>query len=408
MSDGRESRRITSGERVSGRQASSNLQHSPASLYEKRMREQKDRLELLKEKSVRLADYLTAHQPTVISSEEDMSGQFGYKFQPTDNSTKYNIVSQSALPSISYLEKAAFSSADDCIRMYARTFKLEKLNGQMRTELARSLILGKYFGEKAQVFVRFYDIFIINSEKMVYFEERFKMESCLMMKAVYETAPLETIKKWIKELASLVEYMNLHCVAHRFLRLENVLLYAGSSGFSVKLGSFDMATIFWDVKEEQAVLSLKKGLPIDGLPLNLHDHLPPEAFTDNYDASAVDVWSIAVILVTLLTRENPFQVTTSTSSGNEESSTSTSGSNLVGTSLDQWKGYEMKSLLSAEVLSLLNDIFVEADRRLSSYDLERDKRLELNAEEFKREKVPSYFRVDLLKVSFDHQYLNFL
>src|SRR5699024_75282 len=201
-----------------------------------------------------------------------------------------------------------------------------------------------------------------------------------------EEMSVPIVKQVVSQLASAIEHINLHGVAHRFVRPENVLWSTSNS--MVKLTSFDMACLYWDTNHKCAFPSPKKGLPIEGIPVNLLDHLPPEAFVDNYDCSMVDAWSIGTLTCSLLTNENPFQVKMGPDS------------DLVGAKLNQWKQFDQKRIIPCEIRSLLEDIFVEADARMTIFDIIKDKRLnpELNSDAFIRSKPPAYYRIDVQKV----------
>src|SRR5699024_7251231 len=154
--------------------------------------------------------------------------------------------------------------------------KLERLPGAATFSLNKSLAISKYFGEKFQSFLKIHDIFCVNDQKFFVFHEQFKLEQSLLQRAIFnEEMSVPIVKQVVSQLASAIEHINLHGVAHRFVRPENVLWSTSNS--MVKLTSFDMACLYWDTNHKCAVPSPKKGLPIEGIPVNLLDHLPPEA-----------------------------------------------------------------------------------------------------------------------------------
>ena len=68
-----------------------------------------------------------------------------------------------------------------------------------------------------------------------------------------------------------------------------------------------MASLYWDSDQEQMInkkkVSIKNNKEFDKL-----NHLPPEAFTQDFDPPMADVWSFGVLLCQLFTKEDPFKV----------------------------------------------------------------------------------------------------
>lgn len=125
---------------------------------------------------------------------------------------------------------------------------------------------------------------------------------------------------------------------------------------------------------------------------HLLDHLPPECFaTLGYDASMVDVWSLGAIICHLLTGSTPFIAP-----------------NLLNASAVPvpdyfaiWKRSEERRVVPEEIRSLLDDIFIEADRRITVWEVANDFRLACkDTREFMKKKMPPYYRIDLIKVRF--------
>lgn len=99
---------------------------------------------------------------------------------------------------------------------------------------------------------------------------------------------------YFKQLIEGVTYIHSLNVAHRDLKLDNLML--GQHG-NLKIGDFGHAGLFkpgWDIFSTMTVGSLS--------------HLSPEQVTGSpYSGQAIDVWSCGVILYQMLTGELPFE-----------------------------------------------------------------------------------------------------
>jgi serine/threonine protein kinase len=99
-------------------------------------------------------------------------------------------------------------------------------------------------------------------------------------------------RKLFRQLVNAIQYLHKHNVAHRDLKLENVIL--GKNG-TVKVIDFGMA-------EE-----VKSKLQISNRWCGSTDYVCPEILTRTpYSAFKADVWCLGVILYTLLYSEFPF------------------------------------------------------------------------------------------------------
>ena len=111
------------------------------------------------------------------------------------------------------------------------------------------------------------------------------------------------LAKVMKELAITVYELAHYGVSHRYLRPEFIFFNQQES--TVTITHFDMACFAWR-PDKTKVVPRNKGLPDQRE--HMWDHLPPECFTDSYDAFPVDIWSFGVVLVYCLTDNNPFTV----------------------------------------------------------------------------------------------------
>ncbi|KAF7490176.1 hypothetical protein SSS_01592 [Sarcoptes scabiei] len=196
-------------------------------------------------------------------------------------------------------------------------------------------------------------VFRIDSKLFQFFDE-FQIKNNLKHIVWNEIfVPKQTLKQWIHCLADTLEWLNVSGVAHRYVRLENLLI-ANNVKERIILSNFDMACIYCDLPNEPILQ--QRGLPID-LEASHLDHLPPESALENYDASQTDVWSVGTIICLLLVRSNPFQWNDSMSH------------------IDRWLKSWERMAIDEEFRSLLDDIFQTEQKRMTIFDLTNDQRL---------------------------------
>ena len=192
-----------------------------------------------------------------------------------------------------------------------------------------------------------------------------------------------------------MEKLNLAGVVHRFIRPETVLLSSRRDRI-VRLTAFDFAALYWD-RERRAPVPLRGGasgspLPVK-LPEHLFCHLPPECFHADgspYDGTHVDVWSVGVLTCQLLTGTAPFEQMSAEGAGSAQAQ-----------QLALWKSCEERRMMAEEFRTLLDDIFVEAEYRITIGEVAKDFRLTCtDRRELLRRKPTTYYRIDVAKVSF--------
>lgn len=104
------------------------------------------------------------------------------------------------------------------------------------------------------------------------------------------------IKDVFQQILTAVEYCHSRGVYHRDLKPENILI---AEDWSIKICDWGLATTSKIVTNK------------DEFDIGSERYMAPELFDNNlesYDASKIDIWSVGVILLTLVFHKNPFQV----------------------------------------------------------------------------------------------------
>ena len=104
--------------------------------------------------------------------------------------------------------------------------------------------------------------------------------------------PEDTSKRYFVQVLSALEYLHTHFIAHRDLKSENIWL---DSKGNVKLGDFGMATNVTDTRRMTQCGSL--------------GYFEPEVIKENgYHPLISEIWSVGIVLYTMLFGECPFGV----------------------------------------------------------------------------------------------------
>lgn len=106
----------------------------------------------------------------------------------------------------------------------------------------------------------------------------------------------QDIKDVFVQILNALSFCHSRLVYHRDLKPENILI---SDDWSIKICDWGLATT-------QKIITNKNEFDIGS-----ERYMAPELFDtelDSYDASKVDLWSVGVILLTLVFHKNPFQV----------------------------------------------------------------------------------------------------
>lgn len=106
----------------------------------------------------------------------------------------------------------------------------------------------------------------------------------------------QDIKDVFLQILNALNFCHSHQVYHRDLKPENILV---ADDWSIKLCDWGLATT-------TKIISNK-----DEFDIGSERYMAPELFDaeiESYDASKIDLWSIGIILLTLVFHKNPFQV----------------------------------------------------------------------------------------------------
>lgn len=386
-----------------------------------------------------IADSATSGFLTVTGGAQELVDSHDIALQEVE---EYSNATQSNLPSFSQLHRARYATSKR--PLYVHVIKLAAISEEYKCQLlAESFKILKYFcsastsytpansshasqssqsgsstesggtglstlsgsNRSREHFLRLVEIYLMEGEQRVLVvEEKFPLESSLQhhlwngalngpgMKA-------SIVKRWAVKVAEAVEVLNVAGVVHRFLRPENIIMSSRNEQHACpKVSAFDCAVLYWDANN-RSTFPLAKGLPFPELKgSHLLDHLPPESFTDGHDGSAVDAWSVGVLICRLATGSTPFAKVIATVTSADGTSAPSSSAITV-EFVDAWKSSQERLWIAEELRSLLDDVFLEADARITLWEMAKDFRLTCkDTREFVKKKLPPYYRIDLLKV----------
>lgn len=334
-------------------------------LEEERIEKLKSRQKRLEIESQKLRQFVSNHQKLknkfrLLSKEKDLE-RYDFQLKNREEFTSighYNTFYSVLHRACSLVRKNKTSNTNNNNRLKCRVIWIDRLDETVRKNfLDESLQIHRFFSQEQSQknlnIQKLLDVFRIDSKLFQFFDE-FQIKNNLKHIVWNEIfVPKQTLKQWIHCLADTLEWLNVSGVAHRYVRLENLLI-ANNVKERIILSNFDMACIYCDLPNEPILQ--QRGLPID-LEASHLDHLPPESALENYDASQTDVWSVGTIICLLLVRSNPFQWNDSMSH------------------IDRWLKSWERMAIDEEFRSLLDDIFQTEQKRMTIFDLTNDQRL---------------------------------
>ena len=138
------------------------------------------------------------------------------------------------------------------------------------------------------------DVFMVDSEMFTITEMVDTYMERLFVKELKEPPSELRIASWSWQLADGMAYLHSHGIAHRNITPKTAWL---TSNLEVKLGSFSLSTLFWDVKHNKKVL-LKRSHKEQ-----LEGHPPEE--DGSFDPAAADVWMWGATVYFMVTKSFP-------------------------------------------------------------------------------------------------------
>lgn len=119
------------------------------------------------------------------------------------------------------------------------------------------------------------DVFMVNAEMFTITDMVDSYIERLFMRELRAPASELRIASWSWQLADGMAYLHSHGIAHRNISPKTAWLTAN---MEVKLGSFSLATLFWDVKHHKKVMMKRnqKGL-LEGHPAEEEGAFDPAA-----------------------------------------------------------------------------------------------------------------------------------
>lgn len=109
-------------------------------------------------------------------------------------------------------------------------------------------------------------------------------------------ATSQDIKDVFQQILNALEFCHSHSVYHRDLKPENILI---AEDWSIKICDWGLATTKRTITDRVE------------FDIGSERYMAPELFdagVEYYDASKVDLWSVGIILLTLVFHKNPFQI----------------------------------------------------------------------------------------------------
>ena len=191
-----------------------------------------------------------------------------------------------------------------------------------------------------ETFVRMYELFQVDLKIYQFMDEIKPISILMMIKQHYRISEFET-REWVHSICHAIRYIQQYGIAHRNIKIDHIHFDLNRK---VKLTGWNRSVLFWDPTNEQIVEQYKE------IRSESNCHMPPEAFSNYYDPSRADIWSLGVLLSTIHTRRNIFKVKSKVSFAM------------------QWVAFASKHRFNEHVYSLLQYIFVFSPQERPSID----------------------------------------
>lgn len=269
------------------------MSESPAQRRERKKRERKERKERKeRDKAEKLARMMQKRQEDERELYEPRQLQErGYKL---DNLGEMGVGRYCVVYKIRRRDPQS-GVERDCA---AKLIELDKVNDDLfkDRQLPRELMIVRQLASRHECLIHFWDVF--ETSKRVYV-----MMECMTGGALWDhlqanpNVTENQIRTWTFDLARAINYLHTNGIAHRGIRLENVLL--DSNAVKVKLAGFASARLFIDPNTRKMSYSETN---CGGGP-----YAPLEVLRgDRYDPRWMDMWTLGVCIFYAMNRKYPF------------------------------------------------------------------------------------------------------
>lgn len=179
---------------------------------------------------------------------------------------------------------------DGCPKSGAKQYRQSVINNLLN-EAQKEIKIHKILGDHPNI-----------STLIDHFDSCLVLEFCTrgdLYEAIHNgngPATTQDIKDVFQQVLNAVEFCHSHGVYHRDLKPENILI---AEDWSIKLCDWGLSTTTRYITNK------------DEFDIGSERYMAPELFDNNlesYDASKIDIWSLGIILLTLVFHKNPFQV----------------------------------------------------------------------------------------------------
>lgn len=143
-------------------------------------------------------------------------------------------------------------------------------------------------------FIKIYDVFG-TKEKIYTFMDELNPTNMHLLVYKNKTTPVE-IHKWFRQICEALVFMHNTAIAHLNVKLENVIF---SEQNDVRLIGLSRAFCYFNLDQEKFIKAPQLKFS------TFNDHLPPEAFCDEFNPRYADIWSLGLLLYEAVLKSNP-------------------------------------------------------------------------------------------------------